>query len=153
MFYIQCFTKNLRKTQWNPNVIMVLTFSSVAAWTVVMMAIFITSTLKHRCCHQWLSFWQHFCHRLYLKLSKWQLSVQSVMKMLSKGHFPCSVEIRKKASEWLWGFTAYFLSFDVIKSKPISFKVSPQAQGQSYDCHSARNWQMLIQAKQTNLPT
>ena len=37
------------------------------------------------------SFWQNFHQWLYLELSKWQLPVQSVMKISSKWHFRFSV--------------------------------------------------------------
>ena len=53
------------------------------------------------------SFWQNFHHVLHWKLSKWQLSVQPVMKISSKWHFCFSdglVDSHKKAQQ-IWFFS------------------------------------------------
>ena len=47
------------------------------------------------------SFWRNFNHWLHRKLSKWQLSVQSVIKISSKWqHFRFSVSVHKLTWKW-----------------------------------------------------
>ena len=71
------------------------------------------------------SFWRNFHHWLHRKLSKWQLSVQSMIKISSKWqHFRFS-ELRRTAGGsahwvvWLW------LSFKKIHFKTLSAKWQP----------------------------
>ena len=59
--------------------------------------------------------WQNFCHWLHRNLSKWQLLVQSVTKILSIRHFPFTVHwnfwawLDCEYTRWLvhWNFWAW----------------------------------------------